>query len=107
MFYYNRQIVYMDLWKAGERAGNAGFLKLEETDRGLRWQMRIRGLGETDTGFFDLRDETGALVDKILLQKGEGSYERKTDVCGAPGGDVHYFRLGDHLCFDQNPAPKL
>ena len=51
MFYYNRQIVYMDLWKAGERAGNAGFLKLEETDRGLRWQMRIRGLGESDTGF--------------------------------------------------------
>lgn len=76
MFYYNRQIVYMDLWKAGERIGNAGFLKLEETDQGLRWQMRIRGLGETDTGFFDLRDETGALVDKILLQKGEGSYER-------------------------------
>ena len=34
VFYYNRQIVYMDLWKAGERAGNAGFLKLEETDRG-------------------------------------------------------------------------
>ena len=53
MFYYNRQIVYMDLWKAGERAGNAGFLKLEETDRGLRWQMRIHGLGESDTGFLD------------------------------------------------------
>lgn len=76
MFYYNRQIIYMDVWKAGERAGNAGFLKLEETDRGLRWQIKIRVPGESDTGFFDLRDETGALVDKILLQKGEGSYER-------------------------------
>ena len=54
----------------------AGFLKLEETDGGLRWQMSIRGLEKTDTGFFDLRDETGALVDKLLLQKGEGRYER-------------------------------
>ncbi len=76
MFYYNRQIVYMDLWKAGERIKTAGFLKLEETDGGLRWQMSIRGLEKTDTGFFDLRDETGALVDKLLLQKGEGRYER-------------------------------
>ena len=94
MFYYNRQIVYMDLWKAGERAGNAGFLKLEETDRGLRWQMRIRGLGETDTGFFDLRDETGALVDKILLQKGEGSYERTMD----PGATTRGGRLFREIC---------
>ena len=76
VFYYNRQIVYMDLWKAGERIRTAGFLKLEETDRGLHWQMSIRGLEKTDTGFFDLRDETGALVDKLLLQKGEGRYER-------------------------------
>ena len=76
VFYYNRQIVYMDLWKAGERIRTAGFLKLEETDRGLRWQMSIRGLERTDTGFYDLRDETGALVDKLLLQKGEGHYER-------------------------------
>ena len=94
MFYYNRQIVYMDLWKAGERAGNAGFLKLEETDRGLRWQMRIRGLGETDTGFFDLRDETGALVDKILLQKGEGSYERTME----PGATTRGGRLFREIC---------
>ena len=76
VFYYNRQIIYMDLWKDGERVKTAGFLKREETDRGLRWQMGIRGLERTDTGFFDLRDETGALVDKLLLQKGEGRYER-------------------------------
>lgn len=76
MFYYNRQVIYMDLWKAGERVGNAGFLKLEETDREIRWQISIRGLPESDTGFYDLRDETGALVDKFLLQKGEGSYIR-------------------------------
>ena len=94
MFYYNRQIVYMDLWKAGERAGNAGFLKLEETDRRLRWQMRIRGLGESDTGFFDLRDETGALVDKILLQKGEGSYERTME----PGATTRGGRLFREIC---------
>ncbi len=94
MFYYNRQIVYMDLWKAGERAGNAGFLKLEETDRKLRWEIRIRGLEESDTGFFDLRDETGALVDKILLQKGEGSYVRTFE----PGAVTRGGRLFGEIC---------
>ncbi|HJA93478.1 MAG TPA: hypothetical protein H9717_10260 [Candidatus Eisenbergiella merdipullorum] len=94
MFYYNRQIVYMDLWRSGERVRNAGFLKLEETDRKLRWQMRIQGLAESDTGFFDLRDETGALVDKLLLQKGSGSYERTFE----PGAVTRGGRLFGEIC---------
>ncbi|HJC58679.1 MAG TPA: hypothetical protein H9700_15185 [Candidatus Eisenbergiella intestinipullorum] len=94
MFYYNRQIVYMDLWKTGERVGNAGFLKLEETERSLKWELHVRGLAASDTGFFDLRDETGALVDKILLQRGEGSYERTLD----PGVRTRGGRLFREIC---------
>ena len=47
------------------RASGAG---LPDAGPGRLTEIRIRGLEESDTGFFDLRDETGALVDKILLQ---------------------------------------
>lgn len=48
--------------------------------------MQIKGLYETDTGFFDLRDETGALIDKVLLKRGTGSYERQFTAGGVSRG---------------------
>lgn len=77
MLYYNRQIIYIDYMETGNKVKNAGFLKREETEDTITWNMQIKGLYETDTGFFDLRDETGAMIDKILLKRGTGSYERQ------------------------------
>lgn len=99
MFYYSRQIVYLDLLEAGHKIGNAGFLKLEETEDMLKWRMQIKGLRETDQGFFEIRDETGALVDKMLLEHGKGSYlgefDRRTDSRGGRAcGEICGIRIG-------------
>ena len=52
--------------------------------------MQIKGLYETDTGFFDLRDETGAIIDKILLKRGTGSYTRQFTSDGVSRGGRKY-----------------
>lgn len=78
--FYNRQIIYLDLIESGSRIKNAGFWKVETTDEEIRWQIQVRGLYETDNGFYDLRDEEGGLVDKILLKRGSGSYTRAFDI---------------------------
>lgn len=93
MYYYKKQIVYIDLMEAGERRKGAGFLKLEETDDKIRWQIQVKGLRETDTGFFDLRDESGALVDKLLLKAGAGSYDREFDRGGTSRGGRELARI--------------
>lgn len=90
MFYYNRQIVYIDLMEAGHKVRNAGFLKLEETEAAVKWSIRIKGLSDSDTGFFEIRDEIGALVDKILLKRGEGSYQREFDREGSSRGGRYF-----------------
>ena len=82
MLYYNKQIIYIDYMEAGSKVKNAGFLRKEETEDTITWNMQIKGLYETDTGFFDLRDETGALIDKVLLKRGTGSYERQFTAGG-------------------------
>ena len=84
--YYNRQIIYIDYMEAGSKVKNAGFLRKEETEDTITWNMQIKGLYETDTGFFDLRDETGALIDKVLLKRGTGSYERQFTAGGVSRG---------------------
>lgn len=99
MFYYSRQIIYLDLLEAGHKIGNAGFLKLEETEDMLKWRVQIKGLRESDQGFFEIRDETGALVDKMLLEHGEGSYlgefDRRTDSRGGRVcGEICGIRIG-------------
>lgn len=92
--YYNRQIIYLDHMEAGNKIKNAGFLKREETEDTITWNMQIKGLYETDTGFFDLRDETGAIIDKILLKRGTGSYTREFTAGGTSRGGRKY----DEIC---------
>lgn len=93
MLYYNRQIIYLDHMEAGNKIKNAGFLKREETEDTITWNMQIKGLYETDTGFFDLRDETGAIIDKILLKRGQvlipGSLHRM-ESAGAEENTMKY-----------------
>ena len=77
MFYYSRQIVYLDFMEAGHKIRNAGFLKLEELEGEVKWNIRIKGIHEAESGFYEIRDETGSVVDKLLLKQGEGSYTRQ------------------------------
>lgn len=77
MFYYSRQIVYLNFMEAGHKVRNAGFLKLEELEAAVKWNIRIKGMYEAESGFYEIRDETGSLVDKLLLEQGEGSYTRQ------------------------------
>lgn len=86
MFYYNRKIVYIDLIEKGEKKRNAGFLKLEETEKEITWKIQIKNLGEAEAGYYELQDETGAAVDKIFLEHGRGHYERCFDRRGISRG---------------------
>lgn len=87
MVIYDKKIVYIDLLKNGNKVKNAGFLRIEETAEYVKWQMRIKGLYETDNGYFDLCDPAGRMLDRILLRKGEGSYCREfvKEMNGKPG----------------------
>lgn len=78
MFYYSRQIVYIDFIEAGHKIRNAGFLKLEELEGEVKWNIRIKGIHEAENGFYEIRDETGSMVDKLLLEHGEGNYTRQS-----------------------------
>ena len=77
MFVYDKKIVYLDLLKSGNKIKNAGFWKVEESDTGIKWTIRIKGLYETDMGYFDLCNEQGEVVDKLVLKKGEGGYSKE------------------------------
>ena len=85
MFIYDRKIIYLNLMISENKVGNAGFLKWEETENRIRWTMRVKGLRETDTGLFEIQDENGKTVDKILLNKGEGTYVNEFDKGGETG----------------------
>ena len=76
--FYERKIKYLDLYDKEERIQNAGFVRLEAREEGMKLQLRIEKLGHTNVGKVQamLRGgEKEAVLGELMLEKGNGVLE--------------------------------
>lgn len=75
---YQKEIIYIGLYKDGSRIGNAGFLKIENKGQGSRLDLRIRNIPFNIKGRFPIRIHSGSgwkEINGISVQDGSGSWE--------------------------------
>ncbi len=73
--FYEKKIMYLDLYEKGEKKQNAGYVRLEVYEEVLHLQVFVEKLRHTDTGAYDviLIGKNGESVpDKITLEEGRG-----------------------------------
>lgn len=77
---YQKEIIYMGLYKDGNRIGNAGFLKVESKNTESRLDLKLRNIPHSIKGRFPIRIHNGAEwkeVNGIAVQEGGGSWAEK------------------------------
>lgn len=77
---YQKEIIYMGLYKDGSRLGSAGFLKVENRERESRLHLKIQNIPLGMNGRFPIRVHNGNVwkeIDGIKVQDGGGSWEEK------------------------------
>ena len=75
---YQKEIVYIGLYKGGSRVGNAGFLKVENKDRESRMYLKIQNIPLGISGRFPIRVYNGSdwkELSSIAVQDGGGKWE--------------------------------
>lgn len=81
---YQKEIIYMGLYKDGNRIGNAGFLKVENRESESQLNLNLRNLPVNVSGRFPIRLHDGAEwkeVNGISIQEGGGNWN---DTAEAP-----------------------
>ncbi|MCM1224764.1 MAG: DUF6128 domain-containing protein [Lachnospiraceae bacterium] len=77
---YRKEIIYMGLYKKGERMGSAGFLKVENRERESRLHLKIQNVPLGISGRFPVRVHNGSgwkEINGIKVQDGGGSWEEE------------------------------
>ena len=75
---YQKEIIYIGLFKSGSRMGSAGFLKVESKDRENRMYLKVQNLPLGITGRFPIRVYNGSdwkELSSIAIQDGGGKWE--------------------------------
>ncbi len=75
---YQKEIIYMGLYKDGSRIGNAGFLKVENREEESRFQLKLQNIPYNIKGRFPVRLYQGndwKEINGISVQEGGGSWE--------------------------------
>lgn len=75
---YQKEIIYMGLYKDGNRMGSAGFLKVENRDRESRLFMKVQNVPLGVSGRFPVRIYNGSgwkEINGVTIQDGGGSWE--------------------------------
>lgn len=75
---YQKEIIYMGLYKDGSRMGSAGFMKLENRNRECRFCLKIQNVPLGISGRFPVRIYSGSgwkEINGITIQDGRGSWE--------------------------------
>lgn len=75
---YQKEIIYMGLYKDGSRIGNAGFLKVENKEEGSRFHLKLQNIPYDIKGRFPIRVHNGndwKEINGISIQEGGGSWE--------------------------------
>lgn len=80
---YQKEIIYMGLYKDGSRIGNAGFLKVENREKGSSLDLKLRNIPYNIRGRFPVRIYSGnewKEINGVPVQEGNGSW--KEDMAG-------------------------
>lgn len=75
---YQKEIIYIGLYKGGSRMGSAGFLKVESKDRENRMYLKVQNLPLGINGRFPIRVYNGSdwkELSSIAIQDGGGRWE--------------------------------
>lgn len=75
---YQKEIIYMGLYKDGSRMGSAGFLKVENRNRECRLCLKVQNVPLGVSGRFPVRIYNGSgwkEINGITIQDGGGSWE--------------------------------
>ena len=75
---YQKEIIYIGLYKGGNRMGNAGFLKVESKDHENRMYLKVQNLPLGISGRFPIRVYNGSdwkELSSIAIQDGGGKWE--------------------------------
>lgn len=79
---YQKEIIYMNLYKDGNRLGNAGFLKVEKRGKEGNLSLTVKNAPRSISGKFPVRYYSGTdwkEVDGIAVREGGGQWERKEE----------------------------
>ena len=77
---FQKEIIYMGLYKDGNRLGNAGFLRVEKRDQEGNLSLQVKNVPHSVSGRFPVRYYSGTAwkeVDGITLQDGNGQWEKQ------------------------------
>lgn len=104
---YQKEIIYMGLYKDGSRIGNAGFLKVENREEESRFQLKLQNIPYNIKGRFPVRLYQGndwKEINGISVQEGGGSWEENLKAA-ASGVQVQIMLPGGYL-LEGKGAPK-
>lgn len=79
---YQKEIIYMNLYKDGNRLGNAGFLKVEKKGREGNLTLTVKNAPRSINGRFPVRYYSGTdwkEADGIAVREGGGQWEKKEE----------------------------
>ncbi len=106
---YQKEIIYMGLYKDGSRIGNAGFLKVENREEESRFQLKLQNIPYNIKGRFPVRFYQGndwKEINGISVQEGGGSWEENLKAA-ASGVQVQIMLPGGYLLEGKGKgAPK-
>lgn len=77
---FQKEIIYMGLYKDGNRLGNAGFLRVETRDQEGNLSLQVKNVPRSVSGRFPVRYYSGTAwkeVDGITVQDGNGQWKKK------------------------------
>lgn len=106
---YQKEIIYMGLYKDGSRIGNAGFLKVENREEESRFQLKLQNIPYNIKGRFPVRLYQGndwKEINGISVQEGGGSWEENLKAA-ASGVQIQIMLPGGYLLEGKGKgAPK-
>ena len=106
---YQKEIIYMGLYKDGSRIGNAGFLKVENREEESWFQLKLQNIPYNIKGRFPVRLYQGndwKEINGISVQEGGGSWEENLKAA-ASGVQVQIMLPGGYLLEGKGKgAPK-
>ena len=74
---YQKEIIYMGLFRHGMKEGNAGYLKAAQNGDAFRLELQVKNLPGAITGSFPIRlqSETGwREADMLVIKEGNGKW---------------------------------
>ena len=74
---YQKEIIYMSLFRHGMKEGNAGYLKAAQNGDAFRLELQVKNLPDAITGSFPIRlqSETGWWeADMLVIKEGNGKW---------------------------------